>query len=331
MRIAIKIGLCAVLACTAVGEAHAWSVKKSNKTHVRVLVVDEDRNPIPGQKMSFRLCGGGGRKFTLASDQDGMVSFRDDIGSYAICTFDLDRKVHYPVWFEFRPDANGSIVTGVVKRIVAPPKMVNYRIQGDVSNGVDKVGLDLIYGDFVHPFGKGRHADLYLTMQTMRDESIQTGDEWKKIYSQYGFARFDSPSEFTVIHKDVGCGLPTPSLAPTTMFNNSNVVFDVDFRPDRFRMENIGDKKYVLVKVVRPNGVYYGVLTDGICCWSRRNSCNSFEISYYLNVSDGDRNIAWTESGDATVAWSKQVETWYAEEDAAKAKKAEGQNKEAVK
>lgn len=330
MNTAKKIGLCVVLACMAVSQACAWSVRKAKKTHVRVLVVDEDRKPVSGQKISFRLRGGCGSKFTRVSGEDGMVSFLEDIGSYAVCTFDIDRNVHYPVWFEFHPEADGSIVTGVVKRVAKPVDMVRLSIKGHVSNGVDQVGLDLVYGDFVHPFGKGRHADLYLTMQTMRDESVRADCEWKKTYSRYGFARANSPSEFSIVEKDIGCALPTPVLAPETMMNNSNATFQVDYRPDKSGIEFIGDKKYVLFKVVRDNSIYYGVITGGTCCWSARNNCNGCELNYRMNVNKGDRNIVWS-GWSPESDWRKQVESWYAEEDFEKEKKATVQNKEVAK
>lgn len=331
MRIPSKVVLCCAMAFTTMCQAWAWSVNKSNKTNVRVLVVDEDGKPVVGQKVDFRLKSGGGPEFSLTSDKDGMVSFRDDIGSYAVCQLDLDRKTHYPVWFEFHSSDSGSIVTGVVKRVVKPSGMVGLMINRTVSNGVDKVGLDLLYGDLVQPFGNGRHADLYMTIQTRKDESIKTNDEWRRVYSQYGFLQSDLPGGFSVVDQDVGCWLPTPTFARETMLNNTNVVFFVDRRPNAPDDDYIGEKKYVIVKVVRPQGVFYGVIVGGAFLPSTRDSGSICDLMYSLNVHDGDRNIVWKETGYVTASWRDRVKTWYAEEEAEKGKKTAGKNEEAAK
>ena len=333
MKATIKIGLGVVLACAVVSQACAWSVKKSNKTktHVQVLVVDEDRKPVPGQKMSFKLSGGGGRKFTLASDKDGMVSFCDDIGSYAICTFALDRKVHYPVWFEFRPDADGSVVTGVVKRVAKPSGMIHMKIAGQISKEVDRVGLDLLYGELVMPYGKGRHADLYLTCAAHYDKTIEVepGDEWKQLHAEFGVERADKLCEYTVVPRDVGCALPTPAMAPETMDGGDTRAFIVDKRPGRRSSEHFGDKRYIIFRIVRSQGTFYGVIISGYPWWQgEKRGC---EISYRLNPVPGKRDIVWTSEFDYSDAWREKVKGWYAEEDAEKAKKTSGQNKEAVK
>ena len=331
MRVSLRGVLCSAIAVAALCQACAWSVKKSNKTHVRVLVVDEDRKPVPGQKMNFKLRGGGGREFTLASDKDGEVSFRDDIGSYAICSFDLDSKVYYPVWFELRPDADGSVVTGVVKRVAKPSGMIHMKIAGQISNGVDRVGLDLLYGALVMPYGKGRHADLYLTCSEHYDKTIvvEPGDEWKQLYAEFGVERAAKLSEFIVVPRDLGCALPTPAMAPETMNGGDTRAFIIDKRPAGRSYEHFGDERYIIFKIVRPQGTFYGVIIGGCPWWD--NEKRGCEVIYRLNPVSGNRGIVWTTEFDYPDAWREKVKAWYAEEDAEKAKKTGGQNKESVK
>ena len=330
MKTLSSVGLSATLACAALAPVYAWSVKSSSKTHVRVLVVDENRKPVEGQRMTFRLKSGCGKKLNFCSDKDGMVSFREDIGSYAICNFDLDRKIHYPVWFEFRNFQSGSVVTGVVKRIAKPSRMVDVGFRWSFSNAVHRVGVDLLLGDLVQPYGKGRCADLYLVNQGWKDDTVETTDEDRKVYSEYWFERGEAEGEFSVVDRDVGCELPTPSLAPEVMRNNSDVRFKIDYRSGRYHSDNIGEQRFVLFRIVRPNGVFYGVLNGGAFHWDGTRCFG--ELMYCINPTPGNRGIVWTTCTERKGDWLKYVRKVYAEEDAEReraAKEAGGPRKKA--
>ena len=302
MLIAMSIG--------AASHALGWSVKSANKAHVRVQVVDEDGKPVAGQKMKFRLCSGGGPELFKESDHAGMVSFREDIGAYAVCEFDLDRKVHYPVWFEYRAKQSESVVTGVVKRIVKPSQMADPYFEWDISNAVHKIGVDLLLGDLVAPYGKGKCADLYLATTGVKDDSVKADSEYMKWYGEYWFERGESGGEFTVVPRDVGCMLPTPAVAPEKMLNNSDAKFITDGRVGH-DSERVGSNRFVLFKAVRPNGTFYGVIISGIS--SLYGTCCSGELTYCINPDPGARDIAWIQGRCDGNDWRRYVAKAYAE------------------
>ena len=315
MKPVCKTVVLIALAIGAASHALGWSVKSSDKTHVRVQVVDEDGKPVAGQKMTFFLGAGGGPERSFVSDADGMVSFRDKVVSYADCEFDIDRKLYYPVCFEYRAYQSGSVVTGVVKRIAKPSQMVDMYFRWNISNAVHKIGMDLLLGDLVAPYGKGKCADLYLTTTGVRDDSVKADREHMKWYGEYWFERGESGGEFTVVPRDVGCMLPTPAVAPEEMLNNSDAKFITDGRVGH-DSECVGSNRFVLFKAVRPNGTFYGVIFDGIS--SLYGTCCSGELTYCINPDPGARDIAWVHGRNRGNDWRRYVAKAYADAENAK-------------
>ena len=313
MKPACKTVVLIAMSIGAASHALGWSVKSSDKTHVRVQVVDEDRKPVAGQKMTFFLGAGGGPERSFVSDADGMVSFRDKVVSYADCEFDIDRKLYYPVCFEYRAYQSGSVVTGVVKRIAKPSQMVDMYFRWNISNAVHKIGMDLLLGDLVAPYGKGKCADLYLMNEVWRDESITVPEEKRKLRTAYWFERGGAGGEFTVVPRDVGCELPTPAVAPETMLNNSYAKFENTRRHeyDVYGWEDIGEEKFVLFRVVRPNGAFYGVIIGGAS--SLLDERSSGGLTYCINPNPRARDIAWVHGRNCGNDWRRYVAKAYAD------------------
>lgn len=312
----LLVGLTFVWACLSCGHSYAWSIKSSNKTHVQICAVNEERRPVEGLEVQVRLNYGRGRLRNFITDKDGMISFKDDIGDCAKCRFSLDEKLYYRSHVTFWPKQSGTVVTGVVKRAASPSRMVNTSFRWAMSNVVERVGVDLLKGDLMPPHGKGRHADLYLASRGWKDETVEEDHEYRKYYAEYWFERGECQSEFSIVEKDIGCELPTPVVAPETMNNDSDIKFRIDYRPNRQDSEHIGENRYVLFKAVRPNGVFYGVIFGGVFRWFF-DGCDG-ELMYAINPNPGNRGIVWTTCTERKDDWLKYMRKMYAEEDAEK-------------
>lgn len=319
-----------VLTVAAFSRAYGWNLKQSNKTHVQICAVDENRKPVEGIEVQCRLNYGRGRLRKCITDKDGLVSFKDDVGDCARCRFTLDEKKFYHVDLTFWPNQSGAVVTGVVKRTARPSRMVDTSFRCDMSNVVERVGVDLLIGDLMPPYGNGRHVDVYLASRGWKDPSVIEEREYRKYHAEYWFERAESQSEFTIVERDVGCELPTPVVAPEAMSNDSDIKFTIDYRPNRQHTEYIGKDRYVLFKAVRPNGVFFGVISGGGFRWSI-DGCD-VELMYCINPTPGNRGIVWTTCTERKGDWLKYVRKVYAEEDAEReraAKEAGGPRKKA--
>ena len=308
------------LACLASCPTYAWSIKSSDKTHVRICAIDEDRKPVEGVEVLVRMNYGRGSSRKFITDKDGLVSFQENVGACAICEFVLDETNFYGFDTRFWPQQSGTIVTGVVKKIAMPSKMVELSFSKFMTNDVRKVGLDLLLGDLVLPYGNGKHADVYVVNKVCRDSSITDCSEWNRYYMKFWLDRGDSPSEFTFVDVDAGCGLPTPALAPTHMECSCDVKFKVDNRPNRQASEHIGDKKYAVFKLVRSQGEFYGIIKNGDFHIYGDNGEMLYDVQMAINTVPGDRGLVGRTYMRDTDAWRKRVEAWYAEEDAEKKK-----------
>lgn len=302
--------------------AYGWNIGGANKAHVRICAVDEDRNPVEGVEVEARLNYGRGKVLKYTTGKDGIVSFHEKIGSCAMCEFKLDEAKFYSFSTRFWPGQSGSVVTGVVKRIVNGARMVDVGVYWKVTNMVERIGVDLFLGEPMPPYGKGRHADMYLRTRWWKDNDVMTDMERNKYYSEYWLERGETQSEFYIVEKDIECGLETPTMVRDTQRGNADMKFQIDARPNRKRSGDIGEKYCVLLKLVRPEGVFYGVVTSGYFCVACFGS--ACKLWYSINPIPGDRCIAW-EGGGVTDKrdWTNYLETIYAKEEAAKGRAAD--------
>ena len=311
MKVRRLVVACMAFATLAICDAHAWSIKKSDKTHVRICAVDEEGKPVEGVEVLVRLEYGRGRVCKSVTGKDGMVSLKADIGDCATCSFVLDKNRYYGFGTSFWPHQSGSVVTGVVKRLARASKMVIMECQWNIDKDLHKVGVDLIVGDLVHPYGKGRYADLYMTNAGWRDDDVATKNAGESYYGEYRFERGDSKSEFTIVPDDVGCELPTPTVAPAVMSNTNDVAFKFDYRPQRREAEYVGENRYVIFRAIRPWGQFYGVIVGGHFKWSLGRCAG--DLQYRINPVSGDPGIVWTTENQHKASWIKYIEKVYEE------------------
>lgn len=316
MTINKSLTVLAVLAVAAFSRSYGWSLKQSNKTHVQVCVVDEERKPVEGVEVGFAFDSGHGRVRKCVTDKDGMISFRDNIGDYAGCELMTDRKTYYHVSFDFHASQSGSVVTGVVKRIVKGPHMVRMCFNRSISNGMHRVGVDLLCGELLPPLGKGRYADIYFVDQQFCGDTVGEDAGWHRFYADYWVERGDSLSEFTIVDKDIGCEFPMPTYAPEIMDSRCDRKFSVDYRPNKCGYSPIGKEKRIIVKLVRPQGVFYGAILDIQFMMDKKAS--RYDVMFELNPHPYDRCIAGCGDSFYTAAWLDYLRKMYAEEDAEK-------------
>ncbi len=139
-------------------------------------VVDDERKPVEGAKVGF---GGAGRPKNAGTEGaaarvDGLTDARGIFtGEVAVWDatssgYEVSKPGHYTAWASFyaHPPVRGKwqpwnpTIEVMLKRIRNPVPMYAKRIVGEVPAKDTDVGFDLIIGDWVAPYGKGKLADM---------------------------------------------------------------------------------------------------------------------------------------------------------------------------
>ena len=120
-----------------------------------------------------------------------------------------------------------------------------------------------------------------------------------------------------------------PAYAPETMGSVSGEPFRVDSRPNIKTVDYIGDNRYVVFKLVRPQGVFYGVIVNGQHYAHQEQGW--YSVEYKINTVPGDRGLVGSTRSDDADDWRKYVNQLYAEEDEKKTDKSSTAGRGAAK
>ncbi len=165
----LALVLCAVLCgCQAVG--------RDPLLKLTFHVVDDEGKAVEGAKAGF---GGGGRPKSNGAEGEGarVDGYTDALGVFTgevrvwdatESGYEVSKQGHYTAWASFsaRPAVWGKwqpwnpTIEVVLKRIKNPVPMFAKRVSGEVPAKEKDVGYDLVIGDWITPYGRGKVADL---------------------------------------------------------------------------------------------------------------------------------------------------------------------------
>lgn len=279
------------------------------KAKVTIRVVDDQGKPVSGATVVV-LGSYGSLRAPLregTSDQHGL--FTATLPSDSTLSFQARAPGHHPVsrrYFAFQGRQawetgrwepwNPTISVQLRKRTRQVPMFVEWfdRLEVPILN--EKVGFDLLKGDWVAPYGNGEHRDF--VFEAVRDETKGSEDRQKLKLT------FSNPGDGLILvrqHYGDNYGLWLPGIAPENGYHPKwewRLRAEVDYESDDWRICQNGDQDnnyYIRVRTVLDEegkvvSAMYGKIYWGVGFGNRTNP-EKFPVRflYYLNP-DGTRN-----------------------------------------
>lgn len=268
--------------------AFAQIVTRLPEWKVTVKVVNEDGRPVPDAKVgvgsSTNLVDFNIERMT---DTNGIVTVSAHAAGVVGCV--TKRPGYYRTVGpdrEFRNEVNGRwqpwnpLLKVTLKRIVNPIPMYAKRIIYEMPTNDTPVGLDLVAGEWLPPYGDGKHADMLFT--TYFDKRSENDFDYRLVLS------FPNPGDGIqgFASDQSGSALRSPHEAPQVGYKPQATKSD-NRRPGQhssyiwnektnyfFRVQTVLDK-YGNVKTALYGKIY--------------RDFNQF--TYYLNPTPNDRNV----------------------------------------
>jgi hypothetical protein len=295
-RTMLVLGVCLL----AIAAAQVFELPNAKVT---VRVRDQDGNPVPSA--SLRITGdSAGLKQNPetdkagASDRDGLfdteLKSRGEIWitaekagyyrseglayNYRSIPNELDRAFSRKRWEPWNPT-----VDVILKRVINPIPMYARIMRKGLPPNVERVGFDLVEGDFTPPNGRGKVADLIFTPVV---EDRGRNDYDLKINVTFSSAK-DGITQFAVLPPLRGSVLRSPHQAPDSGYLAEWMVWR-SRRPNTPEWSNydpVNHAYFIRVRtVVDEKGnivsANYGKIYGDF-----------MNITYYLNPKPNDRNV----------------------------------------
>ena len=301
---------------------------------VTVKVVEEDTgkpiSEIPVHASTFirHLIGpdGGGVKRggpTQKTDLNGvtiinMKSIDGEIGFVARYNFDDDKKTMLDAGYY---EAKGIKYKGIkiengkwlpwnptltikIKRVIKPIPMYAKHVETKIPEKNKPCGYDLIIGDWVVPYGKGKTSDfIFIISKKMLGGEDKNG--YKYFFSSFCLHFHNDKdgiqSVFAkyMINGSPVCGLRLPYQAPINKYANNTEQKCFRTQQDGYHKDNLehsdpesGDQNYFFrVRSENKYGMAANSLYGKIHGDFKWGIDGELEFTYYLNPTPNDRNV----------------------------------------
>jgi hypothetical protein len=268
--------------------------------------IDEQGNPISGAlvEMSFEEPmpeWGGGRLVMVAGKTDDEGKFSGEGHSVDIQGGRISKEGYYsssPESFKFKRVVNGKwqpwnpTLEVVLKRVLRPvPMYAKFKFQTDLPVE-GPVGFDLIAGDWVTPYGRGKSADVFFKVTKRVTSFHDFGAELLITFPKPG----DGILEMTDTSKGAS-RLRSAHGAPDKDYTSSLSLLQGN-SPERgeYGMKNDRKNYWVRVRtVVDERGqvvtAFYGKIYDGIEWFPVESKTARLRFTYYVNPTPNDRGM----------------------------------------
>ncbi len=297
-----------VLILAALGIAGAAQLVGLPKARVTVHVIGEDGKPIAGVNARFVFSGefnsqaivpvsgetDANGNFTAEGYCDG--SFGADFnktgyysGSVDIPTFHESKEGKWQPW--------DNTYTTVLRKIGNPIPLYARKLVLQVpANGVG-CGLDLMEADWVAPYGKGKVADINVTVTKLEYRSMADFD----VSATVSFPPTDNGIQEIQLPKEFSSSLfRWPRMAPEVGYNTEIKTQSLWLNPPNGNAKSINTSKegqayFFRVRTVIQSGkitsALYGKILGGVAIGPDDSKSCSIGFTYYLNPTPQDRNL----------------------------------------
>jgi hypothetical protein len=302
----LKVFILLLVAVAAIG---AVAVLNFPKIRFTVHVVGEDGQPISGANAMFLfnqdssalnkmtqvpgVTDGNGNLTAEGYSPYGTVAgqpFTKDsyyVSNASIPQFTKDDGLgHWLPW--------DQTYTTVMRKIGNPIPMYAKNVNIDIPAVGQPCGYDLVIGDWVGPYGKGRTSDLVMTLQR----------QWQDVYHfdvsvVISFSNPGDGIQITQLPKEfANSDFKWPRLAPENGYQ-SNFTIHVTSNPKTgFQGMTPEDQTYFFrVRTTEQNGnasnALYGKIASGIKLMPGASKTCEVHLNYYLNPTSNDRNMEY--------------------------------------
>ncbi len=284
------------IAVLAVGCANAQTNLPSNEWKATLKIVDETGQPVAGAEtwVSYYVSPPPDERVASAkisglSDTNGMftASHRDQsyyLGFHARKAGHYSTMIRYELGFPFQYDSVkwNPTATLLLKTIRHPIPMYAKQVNLGMPVFEKPAGFDLIVGDWIAPYGKGKHADIIFTAEINKRAGDDSDYKLMVSFPKSG----DGIQDFLVTENDRRSGLMSPHEAPLdgyqpewiqTSIRRSGLPVKSNRDSNRnyfFRVQTVLDEKGQVKSALY--GKIYG---------------DFMQFRYYLNPTPNDRNI----------------------------------------
>jgi hypothetical protein len=281
---------------------------------VTAHVVGEDGQPISGVSATFGFEG--------QFDENAIVNVNgitDANGNFTAEGYTpgpvgskLNKDGYYMGWANIpnfmKDDGLGhwqpwdQIYTSVLRKIENPIPMYAKTVEINIPAVGIPCGYDLMAGDWVGPYGKGRKADLIFTLQR----------QWQDVYHfdvsvAVTFSNSGDGIMLTNLHKEfANSQFKWPRMAPETDYASSLSLkssANQTGHDTNFQTNVASDQDYFFrVRTTELNGkvssALYGKIAGGMILRPGASKTCKIHLAYYLNPTSNDRNMEYNPQQD---------------------------------
>lgn len=282
-----------------------------SQAKVTIRVIGEDNNPIPNVIASFvfdeQYKYGAIVRVTGKTETTGLFTAQ---GYSAFGRFgaDLKKDGYYMSGVpspDFRDAKDGHWqpwgVTNIaiLRKIENPVPVYAKKVRGtDIPDAGKSCGFDLEAGDWVAPYGRGKTADLIITLTNRSYESWDVFD----VSATITFSNPLDGIQETQLPKEYALSEYTwPRQAPDAGYQSSFAARYAQFQDGgqkpihTFNGDGTGQAYFFRIRTVEQNGkivsALYGKIDSGIVLDPRRAKFCKVFFTYYLNPTSLDRNM----------------------------------------
>jgi len=275
---------------------------------VTLHVIDEDGNNLSNVDANITFLNPIHKTGTWGSSDTFSRSGKTDSNGLFLIEQRAGFQIHYAASgancykttgrFDFKTEKDGQyqpwnpVFTVLLKKIIHPIPMYARRLQTEVPMLDQPVGFDLMEGDWVAPYGKGKQDDFIFALK----RRFVNRRDYEAIVTLTFSNRADGLHAVKT-QTEYGSELRLPRIAP-----ESGYVFETttsvgagagkpaheDARPDRsylFRVRTVLDENN------RPTSGLYGKIDGDIRLDSINSKTCILLFTYYLNPTPNDRNV----------------------------------------
>ena len=224
-------------------------------------------------------------------------------GPFCWCYFHPDDNGYYHTSVEYGTMEMrvGTVVTGVVRKVVNPINMHLASVWTRGSERPAEFGIDVVKGELMPPDGKGSVTDAVLSVSTEMREDADSGSN-KPVRAHAKLRMVQSGGGFLVTEAFPSCYFATVREAPLDGKYEPEIESSATFDPNDIKDFFSFDyrKNRCVYKVVRRNTdegkmeSYYGTVprVSFSPYWSVNNGYDwSFDLSVLSNGRPNDRNL----------------------------------------
>ena len=294
MKIPMKIIICLILFANAVNFTHAQTAPVKHEWNVTLKVVDESNQPIAAAKAEVGyfsksqpatidgLTDTNGLFKASHSAYSGLLGFVAQKAGYY-----KTKKPTYDLGFAYDPVRWNLAPTIILRRIGDPIAMYAKEQEMKFSKEDEPIGFDIMVGDWVTPYGKGFHADIFFMVH-------------RKIINERKFN-----ADLIVTFPNKGDGIATAPSEPDlgSEFKTSRTAAENGYEPEldlHYSHTNQPESVFGYFIRVRtelnPDGTIkstlYGKIVGNIRFYAGTIAPTSgMGFTYYLNPTPNDRNV----------------------------------------